>query len=77
MMIKIKSILLLLIIYFLNAVQATAQSHSNSPYSDQAYDPVDNPQWYETPFLWIGLIIILGLIFYLLYRKAERDRRRL
>ncbi len=49
-----------------------AQSSSESPYSDQAYDPVQNPAWYETPFLWIGLVMILLLTFLWLRKRAKK-----
>ncbi len=52
-----------------------AQSHSNSPYSDQAYDPEANPSWLETPFLWAGLILILVPIILLIRRQIKKPRK--
>ncbi len=72
----IKRALFVICLFFLQSYRLLAQSHSNSPYSDQAYDPVDNPEWYETPFLWIGIIIILGLVFFWLNRKGKRSNTR-
>lgn len=52
--------------------QLAGQASSESPYSDQAYDPVQNPAWYETPFLWIGLVIILLLVFFWLRKQRKK-----
>ena len=50
---------------------AYAQPESESPYSDQAYDPIDTPAWYETPFLYIGIVIFLAAALYL-FVKGRR-----
>lgn len=52
-------------------VLAYAQPESESPYSDQAYDPIDNPAWYETPFLYIGIVLMLAVFIYL-FVKGRR-----
>ena len=51
-----------------------AQPESESPYSDQAYDPPTGPAWYETPYLWVGLLIFLVAGFYLLFRQVRRRK---
>lgn len=48
-----------------------AQPESESPYSDQVYDPVDNPAWYETPFLYIGIVVFVAAAIYL-FVKGRR-----
>ncbi len=47
---------------------ALTQPESESPYSDQAYDPVDHPEWYETPFFWIGLVVFGAALIYVLVK---------
>ncbi len=53
---------------------AQAQPESESPYSSQAFDPVANPEWHESPFLWLGLVAVL-LILFLLLRRKRRSRK--
>ncbi len=50
-----------------------AQSSSESPYSDQAFADDNNPSWYQTPFLWIGLLLFGGVIIYLLFGRKKSD----
>lgn len=51
-----------------------AQTHSESVYSDQAYDPVDQPEWYETPYFWVGLVVVLIIVLLLLRQRSRRSR---
>lgn len=53
----------------------SAQPEEESIYSDQAYDPVDNPTWYESPYLWIGLIAVLAILLLFLRSKSRRSRK--
>ena len=48
-----------------------AQPESESPYSDQTYDPIDNPAWYETPFLYVGIVVFVAAAIYL-FVKGRR-----
>lgn len=52
-----------------------AQTHSESVYSDQAYDPIDQPEWYETPYFWIGLVVALVILLLLLRQRSRRSRK--
>ena len=52
----------------LTPVLALAQPESESYYSDQSFDPVDHPEWYETPFFWIGLVVFGAVVIYLLVK---------
>lgn len=58
-------------ILFLSITQLAAQASSGSPYSDQAYDPIKNPSWYETPFLWVGLVIVLLFLFFWIRKRKK------
>jgi len=53
-----------------------AQPESESPYSDQAFDPPESPAWYDTPFFYVGLIVFLGILLLILYRQGRNIRRR-
>lgn len=53
---------------FLLPLLAFAQPESQSPYSDQAFDPVDHPEWYETPFFWVGVVVFGAAILYMLIK---------
>lgn len=59
----------------LYTVILSAQPEEESIYSDQAYDPVDNPVWYESPYLWIGLVAILAIILLFLRSRSRRSRK--
>jgi len=50
------------------------QPESESPYSDQAFDPIDNPAWYESVYLWVGIVLILFILFLFLRRSGKRSR---
>jgi len=53
--------------------QAPSPASSDSPYSDQKFAPYDQPEWYETPALWIGLVLlILALVLLRIKKKRER-----
>lgn len=69
-----KSILPLLagLLFFL---PLPGQPESESPYSDQAFDPIDNPAWYESIYLWVGLVVVLFILFLLLRRSGKRSRK--
>lgn len=54
--------------FAISLIHAWAQPESQSPYSDQAFDPPVNPNWYETPYLWIGLLLFLGAGIYVMVR---------
>lgn len=58
-----------------SALSLPAQPESESPYSDQAFDPIDNPAWYESIYLWVGLVIGLFILFLLLRRGGKRSRK--
>lgn len=58
-----------------SALSLPAQPESESPYSDQAFDPIDNPAWYESIYLWVGLVIGLFVLFLLLRRSGKRSRK--
>lgn len=50
-----------------------ASAASDSPYSDQRYATPDDPAWYETPVLWIGLaLLVIALVVLYTRRKKER-----
>jgi len=50
-----------------------APASSDSPYSDQKYITPDDPAWYETPILWIGLaLLVIALVVLYIRRKKER-----
>ncbi|NBC06449.1 MAG: LPXTG cell wall anchor domain-containing protein [Bacteroidetes bacterium] len=50
-----------------------APAASDSPYSDQRYITPDDPAWYETPVLWIGLaLLVIALVVLYMRRKKER-----
>lgn len=59
----------------LHAHLLSAQPESESVYSDQAYDPIANPAWYESPYLWIGLVAILAIILLFLRQRSRRSRK--
>lgn len=59
---------------WLSALPLAGQPESESPYSDQAYDPVDNPVWWETPFLWIGIVAFTLVLAFAIYRIGRRRR---
>ena len=61
--------------FLLHALSLPAQPESESPYSDQAFDPIDNPAWYESIYLWVGLVIGLFILFLLLRRGGKRSRK--
>jgi|AntRauTorckE5430_2_1112549.scaffolds.fasta_scaffold07711_2 cell division protein FtsW (lipid II flippase) len=50
---------------------AQAPASSNSPYSDQKFTPPDNPAWYETPTLWIALILVVIVLIVMRMRKKQ------
>ncbi len=54
---------------------AWTQSHSDSPYSDQAFDNPGPEPWYESPFFLAGIILAL-LGVWLFLRRANRRRGR-
>jgi hypothetical protein len=69
----------LLAILFLGSFRLAplrAQPESESPYSDQAFDPPEDPAWYDTPFFYVGLILFLAVLLLLLYRQDRNIRRR-
>jgi len=57
-------------------VRLQAQPESESPYSDQAFDPPEGPAWYDTPIFYAGLIVFLAILLLLLYRQGRNIRRR-
>lgn len=67
-MIHTKRLLTTITAVFSTLVFALAQPESQSPYSDQAFDPPANPNWYETPYLWIGLLVFLAAGIYVMIR---------
>jgi LPXTG-motif cell wall-anchored protein len=50
-----------------------ASAASDSPYSDQKYVPPDDPAWYETPTLWIGLALLV-IVLVVLYMRRKKER---
>lgn len=73
----IKHRLLTVLSVFLLAIGAvfaqSAPASSDSPYSDQKYISPDEPAWYETPILWIGLalLIIVSVVLYVRNKKKR------
>lgn len=70
-----RKIFLILVSIITPLIAGWPQPESESPYSNQAFDPVDNPEWYETPFLWVGVILFLGLLLYIRYKRGKRRMR--
>lgn len=70
---EMNTITRLFFVFLVNLTTAVvyAQPESESPYSSQVYDPVDQPQWYETPILWVGLVLFGVVLLYVL-RKRQR-----
>lgn len=56
---------------FANSLTAQAPASSDSPYSDQRFATPDNPAWYETPSIWIALVLLLIVLIVLRMRKKQ------
>ena len=58
--------------------QATrgAEGDEGDPFSGQSFDPPRNQQWYESPFLWLGLAGFLLVVFLLLRKTGKRKKRK-
>lgn len=54
-----------------SALLAQAPASSDSPYSDQKFTPPDDPSWYETPSLWIALMLVVVVLTVLRMRKQQ------
>ena len=67
---RIQSLFWTLIIALL-PLYLTAQSSSESIYSDQKFGDNQNPSWYRTPFLWIGLLLLVGFTIYYFVGKRK------
>jgi len=52
---------------------AQAPASSDSPYSDQKFTPADEPAWYETPAIWIGIALLL-IVLIVLYIRRNREQ---
>ncbi len=65
---RLSTIVLLLLASFHSVV---AQTDSNSPYSDQAFDPNRAEPWYQSPFLWLGIVAIIAIIVYFLMKNRQ------
>ncbi|MEQ8705243.1 MAG: hypothetical protein RIC19_15055 [Phaeodactylibacter sp.] len=50
---------------------AQTPAYSDSPYSDQKFTPPNDPAWYETPSLWIALVLMLIVLIVLRMRKSQ------
>ena len=74
-MMQLKKRLLPLLAGLLYVLPLPGQPESESPYSDQAFDPIDNPAWYESIYLWAGLVIVLFMLFLFLRRSGKRSRK--
>lgn len=48
---------------------ASAQSSSESVYSDQAFDPIREKIWYEDPIIWGGALLIAAIVFFWYRRR--------
>ena len=75
MKIKRRFLAITIQLYLLIPALLNAQTHSESVYSDQAYDPTDLPEWYETPYFWIGLVVVLIIALLLLRQRSRRSRK--
>lgn len=49
--------------------QLMAQAASESPYSDQSYDPPANSSWYSDPLVTGGMILVAGIIVLYIWKK--------
>jgi LPXTG-motif cell wall-anchored protein len=56
-----------------NLMAQGAPASSDSPYSDQRYIAPDEPAWYETPMLWIGLVLLV-IVLAVLYVRRRKER---
>lgn len=57
------------------AASGLLAQHSNageSIYSDQEFDPIGKEAWYETPFLWVGLVMVVGVIVLFVLRSRRQ-----
>ncbi|WP_367390441.1 hypothetical protein [Lewinella sp. LCG006] len=59
-----------LLLFLITVNQTLAQSSSESPYSDQTFDPAVHTTWHSHP-LTIGSIILIGAIILLVIRKKR------
>lgn len=50
---------------------AQAPASSESPYSDQKFPTPDDPVWYETPTIWIALVLLLIVLIVLRIRRKQ------
>lgn len=73
---KINYLLATAYLYLVSWATAIGQipEYGESPYSDQKYDPPTNPAWYESPYLWVGVVLALVLVGIILFRRSKRDR---
>ncbi len=74
-MMHLKKRVLPTLVALLYLLPLPGQPESESPYSDQAFDPIDNPAWYESIYLWAGLVIVLFMLFLFLRRSGKRSRK--
>ncbi len=51
---------------------AQSPASSNSIYSDQKYAPYENPAWWETPSVWIGLALLIIVVIVLIIGRRKR-----
>lgn len=63
--------LALLILSFIYA-QGQAPDYGSSPYSDQKYDGANHLAWYQAPFLWVGLILLILVIGLVVARRRRK-----
>lgn len=62
--------LLIALLTLIFPIMHKAQSSSESIYSDQAFDPIRVTPWYEDPFIW-GAVLVLVTIAVLWYRRRR------
>ncbi len=61
-----------LFVFLTAAVAAIGQPESESPYSDQTFDPPTPAPWYESPLVWLALLFLVGLIVFMVQRRRRR-----
>lgn len=61
-----------LFMYSFICAQGQAPDYGSSPYSDQKYDGANHLAWYQEPFLWVGLILLILVIGLVVARRRQK-----